>query len=179
MGKQNVQAEKVYCRKFPKQYNFKSKREHWRRPRGLSWKRLQNWGRREHRVPADTQARQGKEWQWRLARCQLWLSNRPYPTLVPDFCPWISIVRYWRKAEETLVNPLTAEWALRTLIDFTLSNARWFYSSMGNPLDGKGLMFRVEVNELPPCFGSNITLFLFGNEIRSEICIVFYRFSEG
>ena len=28
---------------------------------------------------------------------------------------------------------------LRALIDFTLSNARRFYSSMGNPLDGKGL----------------------------------------
>ena len=34
---------------------------------------------------------------------------------------------------------LTAEWALRALIDFTLSNARRFYSSMGNPLDRKGL----------------------------------------
>ena len=37
------------------------------------------------------------------------------------------------------LNPLTADWALRALIDFTLSNARRFYSSMGNPLDGKGL----------------------------------------
>jgi len=37
------------------------------------------------------------------------------------------------------INPLTAEWALRALIDFTLSNARRFYSSMGNPLEGKGL----------------------------------------
>ena len=36
-------------------------------------------------------------------------------------------------------NPLTAERALRALLDFTLSNARRFYSSMGNPLDGKGL----------------------------------------
>ena len=36
-------------------------------------------------------------------------------------------------------NPLTAEWALRALIDFTLFNARRFSSSMGNPLDGKGL----------------------------------------
>ena len=36
-------------------------------------------------------------------------------------------------------NPLTADWALRALIDFTLSNARRFYLSMGNPLDGKGL----------------------------------------
>ena len=35
--------------------------------------------------------------------------------------------------------PLTAEWALRALIDFTLSNARRFYASMGNPLAGKGL----------------------------------------
>ena len=37
------------------------------------------------------------------------------------------------------LNPLTSEWALRALIDFTLSNARGFYSSMGNPLAGKGL----------------------------------------
>ena len=39
----------------------------------------------------------------------------------------------------SFLNPLTAEWALRAHIDFTLSNARWFYSSMGNPLAGKGL----------------------------------------
>ena len=39
----------------------------------------------------------------------------------------------------SIINPLTAEWALRALIDFTLSNARRFYSSNGNPLDGKGL----------------------------------------
>ena len=39
----------------------------------------------------------------------------------------------------TLFIPLTAEYALRALIDFTLSNARRFYPSMGNPLDGKGL----------------------------------------
>ena len=38
-----------------------------------------------------------------------------------------------------MFNPLTAEWALGALKDFTLSNARRFYSSMGNPLDGKGL----------------------------------------
>ena len=37
------------------------------------------------------------------------------------------------------INPFPAEWVLRALIDFTLSNARRFYSSMGNPLDGKGL----------------------------------------
>ena len=37
------------------------------------------------------------------------------------------------------INPLTAEGAPRALIDFTLSNARRFYSSKGKPLDGKGL----------------------------------------
>ena len=37
------------------------------------------------------------------------------------------------------VNPLTAEWVLRALIDFTLSNAKRFYSSMGNPSAGRGL----------------------------------------
>ena len=36
-------------------------------------------------------------------------------------------------------SPLTAEWALRALIDFTLSKARRFYPSMGNPSAGKGL----------------------------------------
>ena len=44
-----------------------------------------------------------------------------------------------KKIKKKTLNPLTAEWALRALIDFTLSNARGFYSSMGNPLDGKGL----------------------------------------
>ena len=38
------------------------------------------------------------------------------------------------------LNPFPFEWVLRALIDFTLSNARRFYSSMGNLLDGKGLM---------------------------------------
>ena len=37
------------------------------------------------------------------------------------------------------INPLTAKWVLKALKDFTLSNARRFYSSMGKPLDGKGL----------------------------------------
>ena len=40
---------------------------------------------------------------------------------------------------ETILNPFPTEWVLRALIDSTLSNARRFYSSMGNPLDGKGL----------------------------------------
>jgi len=37
------------------------------------------------------------------------------------------------------INALTAVGALVTLIDFTLSNARRFYSSVGNPLAVKGL----------------------------------------
>ena len=50
----------------------------------------------------------------------------------------------WRYQTSTgqrakFVNPLTAEWVLIALIDFTLSDARRFYSSMGNPLAGKGL----------------------------------------
>ena len=39
------------------------------------------------------------------------------------------------------INPFPFEWVLRALIDFTLSNARRFYSSMGNLSDGKGLNF--------------------------------------
>ena len=40
-------------------------------------------------------------------------------------------------------NPLTAEWAFRALIDFTLSNARRLYSSMG-------VLVRPESNSRPP-----------------------------
>ena len=36
-------------------------------------------------------------------------------------------------------NPFTAVSAHRALIDFTLSNARLFYSSVGKPLAAKGL----------------------------------------
>ena len=46
------------------------------------------------------------------------------------------------------INPLTAEWALRALIDFTLSNVRRFYPSMENPLDGKGLKIVVGLSDL-------------------------------
>ena len=45
-------------------------------------------------------------------------------------------------------NPLTAEWALRALKDFTLSNVRRFYSSMGNPLAGKGLTLSILAGSL-------------------------------
>ena len=38
-----------------------------------------------------------------------------------------------------ITNPLTAVGALRALIDFTLSNARGFYSSMGDPLAVKNV----------------------------------------
>ena len=54
------------------------------------------------------------------------------------------ITNYW-------LNPFPAEWVLRALIDFTLSNARRFYSSMGNPLYGKGLTTSktVPINPFP------------------------------
>ena len=39
----------------------------------------------------------------------------------------------------TRFNPFRAVGALMTLIDFTLSNTRRFYSSMGDPLALKGL----------------------------------------
>ena len=40
------------------------------------------------------------------------------------------------------INPFPSKWVLRALIDFTLSNARRFYSSMGNLLDRKGLFMK-------------------------------------
>ena len=42
-----------------------------------------------------------------------------------------------------LIDALTAVGALMTLTDFTLSNARRFYSLMGNPLAVKGLISKV------------------------------------
>ena len=56
-----------------------------------------------------------------------------------DNGPPLTALKFRKYAQEEGFNPLTAEEALRALIDFTLSNARRFYSSMGNPLDGKGL----------------------------------------
>ena len=60
----------------------------------------------------------------------------------PTF-PWDFFLFFFSKVycdiEPTNLNPLTAERALRAPKDFTLSNARRFYSSMGNPLDGWGL----------------------------------------
>ena len=51
-----------------------------------------------------------------------------------------SIVRMLGLQDDQLaISALTAVGALRALIDFTLSNARRFYSSMGNPLAVKGL----------------------------------------
>ena len=47
-------------------------------------------------------------------------------------------------------NPFPFEWVLRALIDFTLSNARRFYSSMGNLLDGKGLTTSKTMSLLTP-----------------------------
>ena len=48
------------------------------------------------------------------------------------------------------INPLTAERALRALIDSTLSNARRLYSSMGNPLAGKGLRLPKRLGQVYP-----------------------------
>ena len=47
-------------------------------------------------------------------------------------CPW--------KVYHPPVN-LTLSCPTSTFVDFTLSNATWFYSSMGNPLGRKGLKF--------------------------------------
>ena len=58
-------------------------------------------------------------------------------------------------------NPLTAEWALRALIDFTLSNARRFNSSMWNPLDRKGLS----------CDAGNSICWLAKRHEAARICI--------
>ena len=50
------------------------------------------------------------------------------------------VIHDGRQVSSVLI-ALTAVGALMTLIDFTLSNARGFCSSMGNPLAVKGLNF--------------------------------------
>ena len=61
-----------------------------------------------------------------------------------------SVILYCFIISSVTVNPLTAEQALRALIDFTLSNARRFYSSKGNPLDGKGLRKKYYLQSFVP-----------------------------
>ena len=57
------------------------------------------------------------------------------------------------------INPFPAEWVLRALIDFTLSSARRFYSSMGNPLDGKGLiLYSIRADEWLSYFSVQIKI---------------------
>ena len=48
------------------------------------------------------------------------------------------------------LNPFPFERVLGALIDFTLSNARRFYSSMGNLSDGKGLTTSKTMSLLTP-----------------------------
>ena len=78
-------------------------------------------------------------------RCNLCLWEKYFIICTPELATLNKrneLVTSCRHANKFLLknfNPLTAEWVLRALIDFTMSNARRFYSSMGKPLDGKGL----------------------------------------
>ena len=66
------------------------------------------------------------------------------------------VIQDGRQVSSVLI-ALTTVGALMTLIDFTLSNAKGFYSSMGNPLAVKGLNFlkagNSEKNEPAKPFG--------------------------
>ena len=55
------------------------------------------------------------------------------------------------------LNASTAEGALMTPIDFTLSNARRFYSSMENPFAVKGSMQIMSVNNEISCYKEGIS----------------------
>ena len=44
-----------------------------------------------------------------------------------------------------VINALTAVGSLKALLDFTLCNARRFYSSMGHPLVVKGLIITISI----------------------------------
>ena len=66
--------------------------------------------------------------------------EQPWPTSREAGGSWC----YERRPASSafLLNPSVSVSALMTLIDFTLSNARRFYSSMGNPSDTEGLTER-------------------------------------
>ena len=55
---------------------------------------------------------------------------------------------YWYLRMKKVINPSVSVSALMTIIDFTLSNARRFYSSMGNPSDNEGLSRFVQITRL-------------------------------
>ena len=75
------------------------------------------------------------------------LSLDIYPFLYvgSDIKEMLYEVRCLKSSEDMILalagqfNPFPSKRVLRALIDFTLSNARRFYSSMGNLLDRKGL----------------------------------------
>ena len=86
-----------------------------------------------------------EDWCWELLRMNLLrvFTFSPFP-LRRFGCFFFQLVQIVKCLlfEGFYFNPLTAEWALRALRDYTLSNVRRFYSSMGNPFDGKGLTAR-------------------------------------
>ena len=101
---------------------------------------------------------------WRKGETKLELSSRLNPgRKIVNLCnsgtlhAWINLMRNnypcWFKIliGSTLVklayNPSVSVSALMTLIDFTLSNARRFYSSMGNPSDTEGLSSHLNHSE--------------------------------
>ena len=59
--------------------------------------------------------------------------------LFPSICFSIYFQVQLQTNSNLVLNPSVSVSALMTLIDFTLSNARRFYSSMGNPSDTEGL----------------------------------------
>ena len=63
------------------------------------------------------------------------------------------------------LNALTAVGALMTLLDFTLSNVRRFYLSMGNPLAVKGLR--------------NVHKFIFGQKKKNNSLVGLPSFAES
>ena len=67
-------------------------------------------------------------------------------------------------SHHSTINPFPSKWVLRALIDFTLSNARRFYSSMGNLLDRKGLNRKLIVILL-----SDVSLIFITRKKRGEL----------
>ena len=75
-----------------------------------------------------------------------------------------------------VVNALTAVGALMTLIDFTLSNARRFYSLIGNPFRGesKGLTLAFSFSDSVP---TEITVLLLSRKVFCERKFLLTRFT--
>ena len=87
-----------------------------------------------------TRCRPSKSWAFHLWKVRGNFTGLYRNDVIGEEIVWaVRAVRQIGEQQFRETNPSVSVSALMTLIDFTLSNARRFYSSKGNPSDTKGL----------------------------------------